>query len=166
MKEISTVVTPASDADYEFSFRVKKVAEGDLVRRYFGWDETVQRDFHMKEWTERRPDIIWSCGVRVGTVAVRESGDCIEIGQFFILPEFQNRGLGTVILQEAVQRADERGLVARLAFLNGNRAESLYVRHGFALVAQTETHSFMERKPRPARLISLFRSSSWMWRRR
>jgi len=147
MKEISTAVTPASDADYEFSFRVKKVAEGDVVRRHFGWDETVQRGFHMNEWTERRPDIIWSCGVRVGTVALRESGGFIEIGQFFILPEYQNRGIGTAILQEAVQRADERGLVARLANLVGNRAESLYVRHGFALVARTETHSFMERRP-------------------
>jgi len=140
-------VSPASDADREFSYQVKKIAEGDLVRRWFGWDETVQRGFFAREWSERRPSVVWFEDVRVGTVDVRHREGVMEIGQFFILPEYQNRGIGSTVLKEALQRADAQGLVARLAFLNGNRVESLYRRNGFGLVHRTETHSYMERQP-------------------
>jgi N-acetylglutamate synthase-like GNAT family acetyltransferase len=148
MNDESIAISPACDDDYEFSYQVKKAAEGELVRGVFGWDEAVQRDYHMKEWVERRPSVIRSDGNCVGTVALTESHGCIEIGQFFILPEYQNKGIGSSILRRALLKADEGGLVARLAFLVGNRAEALYRRHGFQLVRQTETHCYMERAPR------------------
>lgn len=147
MSDDRIAVYPASDADRDFSYQVKKTAEGDLVRRWFGWDEAVQSDFFANEWIERRPSIIWFEGTPVGTVDVRELEDRMEIGRFFILPEYQNRGIGSTILDEALRRADAQGLVVRLAFLNGNRAASLYRRNGFRLVRRTETHSYMERRP-------------------
>jgi len=38
-------------------------------------------------------------------------------------------------------------MVVELAFLKGNRAESLYTRNGFQLVRQTETYCYTERQP-------------------
>ena len=143
-------ISGADDDDFEFSYHVKKAAEGDLIRKTFGWDEAFQRDFHRKDWTKKRPSIIKYDDEPIGTVAVTESAGQIEIGQFFILPEYQSRGIGTIVLQRALQKADEIGAVTTLAFLKGNRAESLYQRNGFQLIAQTETHSFMNRKPRNA----------------
>ena len=140
-------VFPASDDDYEFAYQVKKVAEGDLVRTVFGWDEAVQRDFHEREWTERRPGIIRLEDTSVGTVDVREADGCVDIGRFFILPEYQNKGIGSSILRQVTERADQGGLVTSLAFLKGNRAEALYRRHGFRLVRRTPTHVYMKRRP-------------------
>jgi NAD(P)-dependent dehydrogenase (short-subunit alcohol dehydrogenase family)/GNAT superfamily N-acetyltransferase len=140
-------IRPAADDDCEFAYQVKKAAEGELIRRFFGWDEVFQRGFHMREWVERRPGIIRFEGKAIGTVDVREGDGCIDIGRFFIQPEYQNRGIGSSILRQVTRRADEGGLVARLAFLRGNRAEALYGRHGFRLVGQTETHCHMERRP-------------------
>jgi hypothetical protein len=31
-------ICPPSDADYEFCYQAKKISEGDLVRRHFGWE--------------------------------------------------------------------------------------------------------------------------------
>lgn len=147
MNEESIVVRPASDGDMEFSYRVKKVAEGELIRKTFGWDEAFQREFHRKDWTAHRPGIIELDSEPIGTIAIVECDSCIEVGQFFILPEYQSRGIGSLLLRRVLRQADTANLAVRLAFLKGNRAERLYRRNGFELVKQTETHCYMERRP-------------------
>ncbi|MBI4767384.1 MAG: GNAT family N-acetyltransferase [Deltaproteobacteria bacterium] len=149
MNEKLIVIFPASDDDYEFSYQVKKAAEGELISNTFGWNEGFQRAFHKEDWKEKRPNIIKFDSEKIGTNAITEGDGFIEIGQFFILPEHQSRGVGSYILDLVLQQADGRGLVAQLALLRGNRAESLYIRKGFVYVRQTETYCYMERKPRP-----------------
>ncbi len=136
---------PASDGDLEFTYRVKKAAEGDLVRGIYGWDETVQREFQERDFMTKRPSLIVVDGEPVGTVALTEFEGYLEVGQFFILPEYQDRGIGSCILERTLRLADEKRLPVRLAYLRGNRAESLYRRHGFRFAGRTETHRFMER---------------------
>jgi GNAT superfamily N-acetyltransferase len=126
---------------------VKKAAEGELIARTFGWDEAFQRHFHLQEWNEKRPSLIRLGGDFVGTVAITEGDGCIEVGQFFIRPEYQNRGIGTSVLTRVLERADLEKAVVRLACLVGNRTETLYRRHGFLLTSQTATHCHMERSP-------------------
>ena len=138
---------PADETHKEFSYQVKKEAEGDYITLMFGWDEDVQQDFHAKAWQEQKPDIITYDGKPIGTVATIESEDCIEIGQFFILPEYQNKGIGTHLLKNILDRADRLGRNVTLKFLKNNRVESLYVRHGFRLVYTSEVAHHMERKP-------------------
>jgi len=87
-------ITQATENDYEFSYQVKKAAEGELIRKVFGWDETFQRTFHRKDWTEKRPNIIRYDGKPIGTLAVIEGDGRLELGQFFILPEHKNKGIG------------------------------------------------------------------------
>jgi GNAT superfamily N-acetyltransferase len=148
MSDGSITLSPASDEDMEFSYQVKKAAEGDLIRKTFGWDEVFQRDFHKKDWTQNRPDIIRLDGVPIGTVAIVQGPEYVEVGQFFILPEYQNRGIGSCLLHAVLGAADERGQVVKLAYLRGNRAEALYRRNGFEVVSQTQTHCHAERRPR------------------
>ena len=137
---------PADETHREFSYQVKKEAEGDYIISMFGWDEDVQRDFHARAWQEQKPDIITYDGKPIGTVATVEDGDCIEIGQFFILPEYQNKGIGTHLLKNILDEADRLSRNVTLKFLKNNRAESLYVRHGFRLVYTSEVAHHMERK--------------------
>lgn len=145
MREQTVEVVPAADGDCEFSYQVKKAAEGELIREIFGWNEEFQRRYHVREWTERRPEIITLGGRPVGTVAVREEAGGLEIGQFFILPEYQNRGIGGEVLERVLQEADRRGLPVGLSLLEGNRCESLYRRHGFKPVARTDKLLRMQR---------------------
>lgn len=144
-------ISPATEDDYEFSYQVKKAAEGDLIREVFGWDEVFQRTFHLNDWTQNRPSIIQYDGKSIGTILVTEGDGRLEVGRFFILPEHQNKGIGSFLLRRLLQKADESGMVVELAFLKGNRAESLYTRNGFQLVRQTKTHCFAERQPRKTR---------------
>jgi GNAT superfamily N-acetyltransferase len=51
--------------------------------------------------------------------------------QFYILPEWQNRGLGTLVLKRLLAEAKRRGKVMALSVLKGSPAIQLYLRHGF-----------------------------------
>ena len=137
----------ATDDDYEFSYQVKKAAEGEYIKRIWRWDESLQRRFHEKDWNENRPAIIKFAGKSIGTLSVVENEEYVQIGQFFILPEFQRKGIGSSLLRNVLEKADDASLVSRVAFLKGNPVESLYERNDFHLVDETETHCFMERKP-------------------
>jgi len=138
---------PADETHREFSYQVKKAAEGDYITSMFGWDEDIQRDFHARAWQEQKPDIITYDGKLIGTIATIESGDCIEIGQFFILPEQQRKGIGTYLLQSILNKADRSGKNVTLKFLKNNPVKSLYVRNGFRLVRTSEVAHHMERNP-------------------
>jgi len=137
----------ADESHREFSYQVKKVAEGEYITQMFGWDEKVQRDFHAKAWQRQKPDIITYDSKPIGTIATIGSEDGIEIGQFFILPDYQNKGIGTHLLKTILDKADQRGKNATLRFLKNNPAKSLYVRNGFQVVHTDERLYYMERKP-------------------
>jgi GNAT superfamily N-acetyltransferase len=137
---------PADETHREFSYQVKKAAEGEYIVSMFGWDEDVQRGFHAKAWQGQKPDVITYDGRLIGTIATIESEDCIEIGQFFILPDYQNKGIGTHLLKSILDKADRSGKNVTLKFLKNNPVESLYLRHGFRLVYTSEVAHHMERK--------------------
>jgi len=137
---------PADETYREFSYQVKKAAEGEYIISMFGWDEDVQRGFHAKAWQQQKPDIINYDGKPIGTIATIESQDCIEIGQFLILPEYQNRGIGTHLLKDILDKADHLGRNVTLKFLKNNPVKSLYLRNGFRIVDTDEILHYMERK--------------------
>ena len=137
---------PADEIHKEFSYQVKKVAEGEYITHMFDWDEDVQRDFHVRAWQQKKPDIITYDGKLIGTIATIESEDCIEIGQFFILPDYQNKGIGTHLLKSILDKADQLGKNVTLRFLKNNPVKSLYVRNGFRVIYTSEIMHYMERK--------------------
>jgi len=137
---------PADETHKEFSYQVKKVAEGEYITNMFEWDENVQRDFHVRAWQQKKPDIITYDGKLIGTIATIESEDCIEIGQFFILPDYQNKGIGTHLLKSILDKADQLGKNVTLRFLKNNPVKSLYIRNGFRVVYTSEIMHYMERK--------------------
>ena len=136
----------ADESHREFSYQAKKAAEGEYITLMFGWNENVQRDFHAKAWQRQKPDIISYDGKLVGTIATIESEDCVDIGQVFISPDYQNKGIGTHLLKGILGRADQSGKKVTLRFLKNNPVKSLYIRNGFRVVDTDETLYYMERR--------------------
>jgi ribosomal protein S18 acetylase RimI-like enzyme len=141
---------PASDQDRRFAYEVKRAALGPHVARVWGWDEEVQQDFHSRDWAVRRPEIVVLDGVDVGTVEfVRGEAD-YHLGELYLLPEQQRRGIGSRLLRRLLAVADAERLPVRLEVIKINPARRLYERHGFAIRGETETHFQMVRDPAPA----------------
>ncbi len=135
----------ATESDSEFCYQVKKEALGQYVTQVWGWDETFQREFHRRDFEVRRPDIVVYQGVDIGTLEVAKHSDHIHLGEFYLLPQFQRQGIGTMLLGQVLSEAEEQGLAVRLEVLKINPVQSLYQRHGFVVSGQREHHFLMER---------------------
>ena len=135
----------ASEADGEFCYQVKKVAMEAYIVPIWGWDEAFQREFQRADFAERRPDIIVSQNLDIGTFEITRHADHLHLGEFYLLPQFQRQGVGTFLLQQLLAEATEKDLPVRLEVLKNNPARSLYQRHGFVMTGQREHHFLMER---------------------
>jgi len=137
----------ADESHRKFSYQVKKEAEGEYITELFGWDEDFQREFFAKDWNTHKIQIITYDGKSIGTISITKNEDHIELGLFFILPAYQNKGIGTYLMKPVLDEADRLNQVVKVAYLVNNPVESLYIRHGFQVTGYTDTHKHMERKP-------------------
>ncbi len=50
------MLIPANESHREFSYQVKKAAEGEYITQLWDWAENVQRRFHAEAWQRKTPD--------------------------------------------------------------------------------------------------------------
>lgn len=135
------------EADYEFGRLLHHAAYQEVVTRQFGsWEEKIQDDFFKEGWNRAPHKIILVDGNAVGIYSVAEYPDHIFFSELQISPEYQGKGLGTKIMKEQMQYAKKRDLALRLQVLQENRAQELYLRLGFLVIENTNTHVKMEWK--------------------
>ena len=130
--------------DKEFAYEVKKQALGPYVQQVWGWSEDVQLYFHEKGFDPSHLQIITLAGRDIGTIEILANSGRIQINKLYILPEFQRRGIGSKILCDVIDNAQQDGLPMRLGVLKINPAVRFYERHGFQKVEETDTHWKME----------------------
>lgn len=135
--------TRGSAQDFELAYAIKKVALGPHIIPRWGWDDAKQRATMHEKWAAKTFFRIEVDGQTVGTISLDPDGDGMEIGEFYILPEHQKRGLGAQVLDGVLAQAGEKPV--RLRVLKWNPAFALYKRHGFAVVGESDIHYFMER---------------------
>lgn len=131
--------------EYELAYALKKAALGPHVIARWGWDEAYQRAVMDEKWRAKTFSRIVVEGETVGTIAVDDAGDGIEIGEFYISPAHQGRGIGSETLGAVLRDAGAKP--ARLQVLKWNPAANLYRRHGFRVTGETDIHYLMERAP-------------------
>ncbi|WP_046868591.1 GNAT family N-acetyltransferase [Microvirga massiliensis] len=136
-----------SEAEIGYAFEVKKAALRPHVEKRWPWDEAFQFDLHQKRYAEKPFFKIIHKGAAIGVVSVLQASDHIRFGEFYIFREHQGHGLGTKILCHVLALADAATLPVRLEYLKWNPVGSLYLRNGFQVTHETETHYFLEREP-------------------
>ncbi|MFF2158147.1 GNAT family N-acetyltransferase [Paenibacillus chitinolyticus] len=112
--------------------------------RAWGWDEAVARPFlHMQynaqtsSYRLQYPDadhylVCCHGDEKAGRMLVHRTPRSIRIVDITLLPQFQNQGFGTKLLQSLMKEARIRNLPLQLSVLRGNHgAIALYERLGF-----------------------------------
>ena len=85
--------------------------------------------------------IIQYKGIDVGYFSTSATVDRVRIYQIFILPEYQRKGLGSACMNRTVADAHAQGKDVTLHVLKINtRATSFYLRLGFEIVDEDDTH--------------------------
>lgn len=145
--DIRFAALPPDEATFGHSFSVKRAAMRPYIEARWGWEEALQRRLH-RERFEAKPftRMLWRDRA-VGTVSLMRLVDHVRFGEFYLLPDYQRLGLGTRILRHCLLHTDATSLPVKLEYLKWNPVGTLYRRHGFAVVGETETHWLMERAP-------------------
>jgi ribosomal protein S18 acetylase RimI-like enzyme len=91
--------------------------------------------------------VIVADGEEVGLLSRWEEPEAIRIGNLLIEPARQGAGIGTAVLQAILDEASSRGIVVRLRVLDGNPAQKLYERLGFAVEQELEGARMMIARP-------------------
>jgi GNAT superfamily N-acetyltransferase len=150
----NVTIRPATESDFDFAFAVKKRAFGPYIKEVWGWDEEIQIELHKKVWSERTMFIITKNDTSVGTLSYDVKKDHIYLGQFFIMPEFQKHGIGSVVLELLFADSLKMNLPIRLRYLNNNPAGELYKRNGFKESGKADEHYiYLERQPGASRAV-------------
>lgn len=140
------ILRTITEQDYDFIYQVKKEAYQKYVEINFGgWDEEQQQEFFKKfmEAYKEGAYIITVQGTDIGFFNVCQEERIYEIGNICILPEYQNQGIGTAILQDIIEQHADKEI--HLQYFKQNPVGRLYERLGFERVGETLYHYQMKK---------------------
>ena len=140
-------IVPAEESHREFSYQLVETAYKGYIEEIWGWDEKTAEEFHTHNWLNKRPNIIMYDSQPIGTIYLHEAPDFMELEQFILLPEYQNQGIGSYILRNIMDRADQSGQIIKLKYVHVNPVASLYHRMGFNVTKADDEFIYAERKP-------------------
>jgi len=129
--------------DLEFLWKLHNLALKDYVAQTWDWDEDWQRLDFTEKFNPADGKIIVVVGVDAGFWRTIERETETLLVSIRILPEFQNRGVGTKIIKNLLNESKNP---VRLQVLKVNPAHRLYERLGFKIFDETETHFKMIRR--------------------
>jgi ribosomal protein S18 acetylase RimI-like enzyme len=135
----------ADESDAEPIYELYKELFQNHIDQIWGWDENWQKENFAKEWEEARTWRIDSQGQLSGYLQLRDEAGFMYVLSLGILPAFQGRRIGRVIMRSLQQEAAGKGLPLRLSVFRTNpRALSFYQGLGFRVTEETEAFQRLE----------------------
>ncbi len=140
---------PATKADTEFLWTLRqRVMKENVIQTWGKWDDAQQRQFFDRGFVVKDTQIILVQGAPVGRIDINHSHMEIFLGIIELLPEFQNKGIGSGVISTLMREALTARLPIRLQVLKANTgAHRLYLHLGFKSVGETKTHHLMVYAP-------------------
>lgn len=131
------------EADFEFLWGLHNTALKEYIQKTWGWNEEWQRKNFLENFNTAEGEIIVFEGKDIGFYWVIEKENEILLASIRLLPEFQNKGIGTGIIRNLLDKTNKP---VRLQVLKVNPARNLYERLGFKIESETETHFWMRKE--------------------
>ncbi|MDA1184425.1 MAG: GNAT family N-acetyltransferase [Acidobacteria bacterium] len=141
---VDQVITMAwrAQEDLPFLRRCFLGAMRDSITACFGdWDEARELAKFDAQLAIQGTTVLVRNGADVGFVMLTETPDSIQIHTICVSAEYQGHGVGTEAIHAVLARANRAGCNIILSVLKSNgRAEALYRRLGFSVVADSVHH--------------------------
>ena len=142
------------EEDKEFLFRVYSSSReeemslwgwfDDQKQQFLYMQHEAQQRFYRQQYPKLRYQIILVDGEKAGRVAIVEMEKEFVLVDIILLPEYQNRGIGTWFLQKLQGEALDKNMSVRLSVLNDSRARALYERFGFRAIEDSDVYTIMK----------------------
>jgi GNAT superfamily N-acetyltransferase len=145
-------VTPADDNFLYEVYDSTRADELSQVEWEEGQKETFVRwqfDLQRREYDARFPDahyqVILIDGEPAGRIWTGEDEEQIRLLDIALLPQFQKRGAGTILLRGLMKEAASAGkLLRHMVFVLNNDAHRFYERLGFVVIEDLGAYKHME----------------------
>ncbi|MEI6435202.1 MAG: GNAT family N-acetyltransferase [Bacteroidota bacterium] len=119
-----------------FSFSDKELADQAFAirRKVFVEEQSVDPALEYDHEEESHHYLLFLGETPIATARWRETEKGIKLERFAVLPSFRNRGIGEIILKEALKDVSSSG---KLVYLHSQvKAMSFYERNGFFKVGE------------------------------
>lgn len=117
---------------------------------FVAWQFKLQRDEYNARYPEARYEVVLVDGQPAGRIWVGIDDTQIRLLDIGLLEEFQNRGVGTVLLKRLIAEAKEaRKSLRHMVFVLNNNALRFYERLGFVTFEDLGGYKHMEWRGEP-----------------
>lgn len=130
---IQFITANADDVPFLLKLRQKTMNE-HLSSAGFRTDD----EYHLARINEAYNDslIINVNNRQIGLIKLSRQKNNLHIRQLQILPEYQNKGVGSKVLSVIINKAKSLSLPITLSVLLNNPAKALYTKHGFEVIGE------------------------------
>ncbi|MBD2099956.1 N-acetyltransferase [Leptolyngbya sp. FACHB-261] len=135
----------ATPEDYGFLYALHCTTMHDYIEATWGWDEVWQQSYFKQHLRPEANQIIVLNGHEIGRVEVDYKEDGVHIGNIQILPEYQSKGIGSLIILKIIRQAQRQEHPVTLQVLKVNPARRLYERLDFVVEGEDDAHFKMKR---------------------
>jgi GNAT superfamily N-acetyltransferase len=122
----------------------------EVTERLFGWDQAREDRKFAEQFKLDEVKIIVLDGNDVGWLQTQTDDATITLGQFYVSPPVQRRGVGTNVLKRLIAGAKREGKSITLGVVKTNPARRLYERHGFRTIHEDQYKFYMRLDLAPA----------------
>ena len=134
----------STDRDKEFIYELNRIVYRDLVIKQFGkWDEEGQRNYFEEKWERGNYHVVEKDNIKIGVIWYIQHNDHIVLNELQLHPEFQGRGIGTLLINELF--GSFKNIHFRLRVLKLNQARCFYESIGFVVYDETDDFFLMEK---------------------
>jgi ribosomal protein S18 acetylase RimI-like enzyme len=163
---MSVTLRPIAPEDEEFLLRVYSSTRSDEIA-VWGWNQaqqeaflrmqfTVQQRAYEMQYGEADHHIILFQDQQVGRILISRMDHYILLVDIAVLPQYRNKGIGTLLIKELCAEAARKDVSVRLQVLKSNGAAArLYERLGFSMTGEDSIYLQMERRPRGQAMTDL-----------
>lgn len=117
-------------------------------KAFLRWQFERQREEYNGRFPGAEYDLILIADRPAGRIWIGTDDHQIRLLDIALLPEFQNRGAGTMLLRWLIDRSNKAGKPLRhMVFILNNEAHRFYERLGFVVIEDLGAYKHMEWKP-------------------
>jgi GNAT superfamily N-acetyltransferase len=150
---------PVGPADEDVLLKIYASTRADEMQQAADWTDEQkemflrwQLEMQRRDYEARFPQadyqLILFDGEPAGRLWVARTPEQIRLLDIAVLPEFQNRKIGTLLLNNLIRESEETGTPLRhMIFKLNTEARRFYERLGFRLVEDDRMYLLMERHP-------------------
>ena len=135
-----------NEDDIDFVFNLKKETMKWYIEKIYGWNDEVQKQKTLNEINRNigNMKIIIIDNEKIGVTTFIDNKNEYIIGLTMISPKHQNKGIATNIINDYIERAKRNKKRIIIKTYKENPARNLYLRLGFKIYDEDNTHIFLE----------------------